>query len=139
MMPATDPLRAPATVFIVDDESSIRTSMTRLLRSAGLRAEAFASVDDFFKQSDVPPNSCIVADISMPGTSSLALPGALAERGLQLPIIFVTAEDNEQVRAEAKRVGAAGYFRKPIDDCALLDAIEWALRDSNPSAEKAEL
>ena len=79
----------------------------------------------------------------MPGSSGLALPGLLSERGLHTPIIFVSAYDTADMRAEAKRAGAAGFFRKPVDDQALLDAMAWAVRtDDNkkpvPVAQQAK-
>ena len=120
----------PITVLIVDDDSAVRTALSRLIRAAGLRCVAYAGIDELLEQVGNPINTCIVADIRFPGTSGLALPARLAERGLKLPVIFVTAQDNEAMRAEAKKVGAAGYFRKPVDDHALLDTIEWVLRDN---------
>lgn len=129
MTPAPESSTQPATIVIVDDEESVRTAMARMVRSAGLRALIFASVDDLLQHLDVLTNACIISDIRMPGTSGLALPGLLAERGLDLPVIFVTAYDTSQLRTAAKRAGGAAYFRKPVDDHALLDAIEWVLRD----------
>ncbi len=115
------------TVFVVDDDSSIRAAMVRLLHAAGLRSSAFDSVDAFLEQTDIPRNSCVVSDVRMPGKSGLALPGLLAARGLNVPVIFITAYDTDQARTEARRAGAAGFFSKPIDDHALLDAIAWSL------------
>lgn len=124
----------PAKVFIIDDDSAVRVAMTRLLRAAGCDAAAFPDVDAFLKHADVPDHCCVVADIRMPGTSSLDLPKLLNERGLKVPVIFVTAYDTDQSRTEAKRAGAAAYFRKPVDDHALLDAIKWALDNADQSA-----
>jgi FixJ family two-component response regulator len=114
-------------LYIVDDEPSVRTAYARLARSAGMAARTFASVEEFM-QADAPDeNACIVCDVQMPGTSGLELPGMLGRAGRQLPVIFVTAHDTEETRALAQRIGAAGYFRKPVDDQALIDAIAWAL------------
>lgn len=71
--------------------------------------------------------ACVLCDVAMPGISGLELPDLLARAGLRLPVIFITAHDTPETRAIAQRVGAAAYFRKPVDDQALLDAIAWAL------------
>jgi FixJ family two-component response regulator len=75
-----------------------------------------------------PLRACVVADVRCTGTEGAGLPRLLAARGIQAPVIFLTAEDSAQMRAEAKRSGAAAYFRKPVDDQALLDAIAWVMR-----------
>ena len=116
-----------ATVFIIDDEASIRTALERLCQSAGLAGRSFESVETFLAADVNDESACVVADIRMPGTSGLVLPARLRESQRNLPVIFVTAFDTPETRTEARVAGAAGYFRKPVDDQALLDAIEWAL------------
>jgi FixJ family two-component response regulator len=81
--------------------------------------------------------ACVIADIRMPETSGLELPVLLAKQGTRIPVIFVTAYDTEENRLEARRVGAAGFFRKPVDGQALLDAIAWAV-EANGNARAAE-
>jgi FixJ family two-component response regulator len=117
----------PVIVYIVDDEPSICTAYARLARSAGMQARTFASVDDFLESDISDENACVVSDVQMPGVSGLELPTSLERAGHRLPVIFVTAHDTPETRDRAERVGAAGYFRKPVDDQALLDAIAWAL------------
>jgi len=119
------------TIYILDDDASVRKALARLFRSAGMAAKSFASVDELLSAPMLPQCVCIVADIRMQGTSGLAMPGLLAERGLHTPVIFVSAQDTEETRAAAKRAGAAGFFRKPVDDQALLDALAWAMRSDN--------
>ena len=119
-----------ATVYIIDDDSSVRRAMSRLMRSADLRVATFSSVEDFVATPVAEENACVVADVRMPGTSGLDLPEILARRGSLLPVIFVTAQDTEYTRDRARTVGAAGYFRKPVDDQALIDSIHWALVQS---------
>jgi FixJ family two-component response regulator len=126
---------SPARVYIVDDEPAIRTALARLMRSAAMEPFEFASVEDFIQAGPEPENSCALVDIRMPGTSGLGLPRLLEERGLHIPIIFITAHDTKETRALAKQAGAAAYFRKPVDDQALLDAIEWALSHPHPTGE----
>ena len=116
-----------ATVFIIDDEASIRTALERLCRSAGYAGSAYESVEAFLESEVDDHNACVVADIRMPGTSGLALPGRLRDLHRSLPVIFMTAFDAPETRKEARLAGAAGYLRKPVDDQALLDAIEWSL------------
>jgi len=116
-----------AIVYIVDDDDSVRGAIKRLLRSMGLEAQAFASGDDFLKSEFRDQNACLVADVKIPGMSGLELHQKLSERGSKLPVIFITGFDDEETRSEARKSGAFGYFRKPVDDQALLDAIQLAL------------
>jgi FixJ family two-component response regulator len=117
----------PIQVYIVDDEPSICTALARLFRSARMQPRTFASVEDFLRTEVSDENACVISDIQFPGTSGLDLPVLLARAGRQLPVIFVTAHDTPETRDRAQRSGAAAYFRKPVDDQALLDAIAWAL------------
>lgn len=117
----------PIQVYIVDDEPSICTALARLVRSARMQPRTFASVEDFMHSSVSDENACVVSDVQFPGASGLDLPVMLARAGRQLPVIFVTAHDTPETRDRAQRIGAAAYFRKPVDDQALLDAIAWAL------------
>ena len=118
---------APVQVYIVDDEPSVCTAYARLMRSAKMEPRTFASVEDFMRSDFTDENACVVSDVQFPGTSGLELPVMLGRAGHHLPVIFVTAHDTPQTRDLAQRLGAAGYFRKPVDDQALLDAIVWAL------------
>ena len=114
-------------IYIIDDEESIRTAYARLARSAKMNARTFASVDEFLQEEVSDGNACLVCDVAMPGKSGIELPSLLAAAGRHLPVIFVTGYDTAETRATAQRSGAAAYFRKPIDDQALLDAISWAV------------
>lgn len=119
------------TVYIVDDDDSVRTALARLFRSAKMHVHGFPCVDEFLNSDKSDESSCVIADIRMPGTDGLELPKLLAARGYKYPVIFLSAQDTEQTRAAAKRAGGAGFFRKPVDAQALLDAIEWAIREEN--------
>jgi len=114
-------------VYIVDDEPSICIALARLVRSAKMQPQTFASVEDFMRADVSDKNACVVSDVQFPGTSGLELPVLLGQAGRRLPVIFVTAQDTPEIRDRAQRLGAAAYFRKPVDDQALLDAIAWAL------------
>ncbi len=118
---------APIAVYIIDDESSVRQALARLVQSAGMRAEVFESVPELIGLRSFADPACVIADIRMTGVSGLELPGLLARHGHRLPVIFVTAYDSEQNREAAKRSGAVAFFHKPIDGQALLDAIAWAV------------
>jgi len=124
---------SPTRVYIIDDEPAVRTALARLMRSTAMEPFEFASVEDFIQADPDLENSCALVDIRMPGISGLELPHLLEERGRSVPIIFITAHDTQETRALAKQAGAAAYFRKPVDDQALLDAIEWALSHPDPT------
>jgi len=114
-------------IYIVDDDDSVRRAMKRLIRSAGMGARTFASAQEFLAFESVDPNACMIVDIKLQGMSGLELYDKLRARGYDLPVIFITGFDTPETRDQAKKAGASGYFRKPIDDQALLDSIEWAL------------
>lgn len=118
---------SPIQVYIVDDEPSVCTAYARLIRSAKMQPRTFASVEDLMRAEFSAENACVVSDIQMPGASGLELPALLARAGYRMPVIFVTAHDTPETRDRAQNVGGAAYFRKPVDDQALLDAIAWVI------------
>jgi len=118
---------SPIQVYIVDDEPSVCTAYARLVRSAKMQAHTFASVEDFMASVFLDANACVISDVQMPGTSGLDLPVLLARAGRRVPVIFVTAHDTPETRDRAQSAGAVAYFRKPVDDQALLDAVAWAV------------
>ena len=130
----------PRLVFVVDDDSSARSGITRLLRTAGHEVRAFASADEFLDAYDPETFGCMVLDARMPGMSGEELQAELKTRGVQLPIIVVSGDDDPTTRRRAHRMNASAFFRKPVDGSALLDAIEWAARWNlaNGSAEEIE-
>ncbi|WP_170157403.1 response regulator transcription factor [Roseimicrobium gellanilyticum] len=120
-------LAPPIQIYIVDDEPSVRAAYARLVRSAKMEPRTFCTVEEFLSTNVSDDHACIISDIKMPGSSGLALPGLLEKAGRHVPVIFTTAHDTPETRETAQRAGAAGFFRKPVDGQALLDAIEWAL------------
>jgi FixJ family two-component response regulator len=96
-----------------------------------MQPRTFTSVEDLLRSEFSDANACVISDIQMPGTSGLDLPGLLVRAGHRVPVIFVTAHDSPETRNRAQSVGAAAYFRKPVDDQALLDAIAWAISGQN--------
>ena len=119
------------TVFLVDDDVSARRAIARLLRTAGYDVHDFASAQEFLAALSADASGCVVLDVRMPGLSGEELVVELNSRGLHLPIIIVTADDDAETRLKAQRMKAAAFFRKPVDGTALIDAIEWALRENN--------
>jgi two-component system response regulator FixJ len=121
-------MRFATHVFVVDDDPSARNGLVRLLRTAGSDVRGFASANEFLDALGPEASGCIVLDARMPGLSGEELCEELKARGAHLPIIVVTADDNPETIRKARQMKAAGFFRKPVDSMALLDAIEWALR-----------
>ena len=116
-----------AVVYVIDDDASVRHALARLVQSLGLDVRTFPSADSFLAAGCAAEHACVVADVRMPGMSGLQLQRELRKSGSQLRIVFVTAQDIEETRIEAIRAGGAAYLVKPVDDLALLDAVQWAL------------
>jgi FixJ family two-component response regulator len=116
-----------ATVFVVDDDAPMRESLKNLIRSIGLRAELFASAQEFLrsKRPDVP--GCLVLDVRMPGLSGLDLQRRATEAGMEIPIIFITGHGDIPMSVRAMKAGAVEFLTKPYRDQDLLDAIQEAL------------
>ena len=112
-------------VFIIDDDVSVCKAMMRLMHSAGLSVQTFTSAQVFLSSVQPKESDCLLVDIQMPGMNGLELQRQLTRSGIRVPVIFITAFDDEQMRKQARQGGAAGYFRKPFDDQALLDAIRF--------------
>jgi len=118
-------------VFAVDDDPSMREALARLFRSIGMRAQIFASAQDFlkFKRPDAP--ACLVLDVRLPGLSGLDLQRELTAADCAIPIIFITGHGDIPMSVEAMKAGAVEFLTKPFRDQALLDAIHHAIqRDS---------
>jgi len=122
-----DHLIGPPTVFVVDDDPSLRVALPRLLSSVGLPSEIFATAEEFRLHVDPSRAGCLVLDVRMPGTSGLDLQEQLAAAGYELPVIFLTAHADVSLTVRAMKAGALELFTKPFDDQLLLDAIHEAL------------
>ena len=120
-------------IYVVDDDASVRKALEMLFISAGMEVQAFERAEDLLKCKRREENACLVTDIKMKGLSGLELQQQLAERGSKIPLIFLTAFDSNESRQRAKQAGAVGYFRKPVDDQALLDTIQWAISSNSSS------
>ena len=126
-------------VFVVDDDPSARNGLARLLRTAGHDARDFASADEFLEALGTEECGCVVLDARMPGISGEELRAELKERCTGLSIIVVTADDDLETRREAEEMEAVGFFRKPVDGTALLDAIDWTLRPSSTNSNQEKI
>lgn len=116
------------TVAIVDDDELIRNSIADLLMSSGIAAQIFASAEEFLAACEEHTFACLVTDIRMPGMTGLELQKKMAADQCWMPIIFITALGDTQLRAQALRNGAVEFLLKPIDDRVLLNSVEAALR-----------
>ena len=114
-------------IYLVDSDSSARRGLKRLLQAAGYEVNAYALPDELLKSPVDDKDACLVLDARMPGLSGDVLRAELAANGVNLPVIFVTVDNDKQTRMKARAFQAAGFFRKPVDGTALLDAIAWAL------------
>jgi FixJ family two-component response regulator len=129
-----------ATVFVIDDDALVRGSVQGLLKSVGLRSEAFETAEEFLhaRRPDVP--SCLVLDVSLPGISGLDFQRELAAAGVQIPIVFVTGHGDIPMSVKAMKSGAVEFLTKPFQDTDLLDAIRQALdRDRAARQERRKL
>jgi len=121
-------------VCIIDDDASVRTSLARLLLSAGLSARTFAGAREFILAGVTSGPLCVVSDVVMAGMSGLELSRKLKADGVDAVFIFLTAHDTPEARREAMESGGVAYYRKPVDDQALIDAIHWALNCGGQSS-----
>lgn len=116
---------APPVVYIVDDDDAVRDGFARLLRSAGLDARPFGSAEAFLAAVHDAPSACVLLDITLPHLTGLQIQEKLNERGIRLPVITISAREDQETRGWARGLGAKLFLRKPVDDQALLDAISW--------------
>jgi FixJ family two-component response regulator len=128
------------TVFIVDDDRGMRQAIHDLVESVGLRAESFATGEDFLGTRQIVRPSCLVLDVRLPQMSGLDFQRRLAESGMRIPIIFITAHGDIPMSVRALKSGAVEFLTKPFRDQDLLDAIQQALeRDGITQKEQAEI
>src|SRR4029077_18006873 len=131
---------AVSTVFIIDDDRGMRQAIHDLVESVGLRAESFATGEEFLGARQIGRPSCLVLDIILPHMSGLDFQRRLAESGMQIPIIFVTAHGDIPMSVKALKSGAVEFLTKPFRDQDLLDAIQQALeRDGITLKEQTEV
>jgi len=115
-------------ISIVDDDEAMRLATGSLVRTLDYNVCTFASADEFLKSEHVHDTSCLITDLHMPGLSGIDLQDRLIARGHRIPIIFITAYPNENVRTRAMKAGAIGFLSKPFNDGHLLGYLEKALK-----------
>jgi len=115
-------------VSVVDDDESVRESLPDLLKELGFVVQAFASAEEFLVSDCVDQTRCLILDVAMPGMSGPDLQRALAQRGQEIPIVYITAHKDEAVRPRLLEQGAVECLFKPFSDTALLEAVNAALR-----------
>jgi FixJ family two-component response regulator len=119
-------IEATPLIYIVDDDRSVRKSLKRLMKSAGLKAKTLASAEDFLNSGYQDNPGCLILDVRMPDLSGLELQKQLAATGSKIPIIFIAAHEDEKACNAAMEAGAVAFLQKPFDDQTLLGAIHLA-------------
>jgi len=114
-------------ISVVDDDESVRRSTRLLVESFGYRAAVFESAEGFLRFGQLRDTSCLVLDVQMPGMDGLQLQTQLAAEGCGIPVIFITAHDDQESRRRALRAGAVAFLGKPFTDQQLLQAISFSL------------
>jgi FixJ family two-component response regulator len=128
------------TVFIIDDDRGMRAAIQDLVESVGLRAESFASGEEFLRRQRAANPSCLVLDVRLPQLSGLDFQRHLAEIGVQIPIIFITAHGDIPMSVKALKSGAVEFLTKPFRDQDLLDAVQQAIeRDKVTRQEQTQV
>jgi len=127
-------------IFIVDDDLSIRLALENLVSSTGQQSQTFATAQDFLRQCPSDPAGCLVLDVQMPGLSGLDLQGELKRADIHLPVVFITGHGDIPTTVRAMKAGAVEFLTKPVNDAALLTAIDQALeRDRLARKDRAEV
>lgn len=119
--------KRPPTVFIVDDKADVRASVSLLVRSAGLAVETFATANNFLQACSREQPGCVVLDVRMPEMNGLTAQQQMLERGITLPVIFISGHGDISMAVRAVRAGALDFLEKPFSDQALLDCVRKAL------------
>jgi FixJ family two-component response regulator len=114
-------------VFVVDDDNSVRVALQRLIKSVGIKVQAFTNAGDFLSNPPYEGPCCIVCDVRMPGLSGLDLQEELVKAENTLPIIFITGHGTVPMSVKAMKAGAIDFLEKPFEDQALLDLIQHAI------------
>ncbi len=113
-------------IFIIDDDESVRRALRRLVRSVGWEAEAFATAEEFLERV-LPVPDCLVLDVHLPGLSGLELHQQMQAEGRDVPVVFISAYADVQMREQALQKGALAFLEKPFEEGLLLEAVGRAL------------
>jgi FixJ family two-component response regulator len=123
------------TVYVVEDDMSLRTAVRRLLRAAQYRVLAYASAEEFYRSDFKTSPGCLLLDIRLPGISGFELQTQLLDSGIRMPVIFMTGQDRAGMEDYAMQLGASAYLRKPVDEETLLGAIRTAMKSLSCGGE----
>lgn len=126
--------RPPITVYIIDDDDSVRRALSRVFKAAGFRSMEFSSTTEFMASKFDTRKACVLADMHIVGEKPAELPRLLNEQHVQLPVIFMSADNSEENLARVDSAGGVAFFRKPVDDQALIDSVKWAILQQGASA-----
>ena len=130
-------------VFVVDDDASVREAVERLVRSAGLRVEAFASAEEFLTRPKADAPSCLVLDVQLPDLSGLDLQRRMADASNEIPVVFITGHGDIPTTVRAMKAGAVEFLTKPLVEGDLLESIRHAIArdraDRRHHADTADL
>ena len=121
----------PVTVFVIDDDASVRKSLKRLLDAAHHKTEVFKSASEFLSRSPYPGPSCIIVDVRMPGVTGIDLQKTLIDTGREEQLVFITAHGDIPMCAQAMKAGAVDFLPKPFKPKELLESVERALSRSS--------
>jgi FixJ family two-component response regulator len=121
------PVAAPALISIVDDDESVRDALWGFLRSVGFSVNVFASAEEFLNSDQLGKADCLILDVRMPGMNGIELQRQLVSDDCKIPVIFITAYEDEGMRTQALFAGAGAFLIKPFSEEALLNAIHAAL------------
>ena len=113
-----------STIFVVDDDDFVRDAVRTLLKSAGFNVKVFESAQAFLNSGHHQRSGLLILDVRLPGMTGLELQKHLANSGISMPIIFITAHGDNQICPKAMAAGAVAFLHKPFEDKTLLDAIE---------------
>jgi FixJ family two-component response regulator len=119
--------RTGRTVSVVDDDQSLRRSLSNLLTSVGFQVDTFASAEEFLSSSQQENSGCLVLDLRMGGMNGFDLLRHLAATGSRIPVIILTAHDDDEARQRSREAGAVAFFGKPVRADALLNAVKRVL------------
>jgi FixJ family two-component response regulator len=122
-------MKTPLLVSVVDDDESVRESLPDLLKEFGFTAKTFSSAEEFLDSGEISRTECLILDIAMPGMGGPELQRVLARREIEIPIIFITAHQDEAVCSRVLEEGAVECLLKPFSDTALLHALNAALNE----------
>lgn len=127
-----------ATVFIIDDDAGVRSAIQGLVKTIGLRAESFATPQEFFRRPAPTHPSCLILDVRLPEIGGLDVQRRLADAGVKIPIIFITGHGDIPMSVKAMKSGAVEFLTKPFREQDLLDAIQIALQRDHESQQEQE-